>query len=82
MIIERETERLNTPDSFSKTISAHLLSKRDIIVKGLQEVGMKVVVPQAGYFLVADWAELGKLTVNCHSALLYQRKIFTHKKID
>lgn len=27
----------------------------------LQKVGMKVIVPQGGYFLIADWTALGKL---------------------
>lgn len=33
------------------------------MVEFLQAVGMKVIVPQGGYFLIADWSELGKFLI-------------------
>lgn len=40
-------------------ISAGLRPKRDLLVAGLREVGMRVFEPQGTYFVVADLAPLG-----------------------
>ena len=41
-----------------KSISADLVSKRDFIAETLREVGMKPVIPEGGYFIMADWSDL------------------------
>lgn len=35
------------------------------MVKELRDIGMKVVVPQGGYFMIIDWSDLGK-TMSFH----------------
>lgn len=32
------------------------------MIKFLTDIGMQVVIPQGGYFLLADWSTLGELT--------------------
>jgi len=41
-----------------KSISVDLASKRDFIADTLREVGMKPVIPEGGYFIMADWSGL------------------------
>ena len=60
IIFEREIERLDTPKSFFKLMSAELAKKRDYMVNELRAIGMEVVIPQAGYFMIADWTDLGE----------------------
>lgn len=60
IILEQETERYNTPDSFFQSLSDDLQIKRDFMVNNLIKIGMKVVIPQGGYFMLVDWTDLGK----------------------
>ena len=39
-------------------IIADLASKRDFIAGVLREVGMKPVIPEGGYFIMANWSNL------------------------
>jgi kynurenine--oxoglutarate transaminase/cysteine-S-conjugate beta-lyase/glutamine--phenylpyruvate transaminase len=39
-------------------IIADLASKRDFIAGVLREVGMKPVIPEGGYFIMANWSDL------------------------
>lgn len=55
---EKEMERLDSPDCYFKSISVDLLAKRDYIAQILTEVGMHPVVPEGGYFIMADWSAL------------------------
>jgi kynurenine--oxoglutarate transaminase/cysteine-S-conjugate beta-lyase/glutamine--phenylpyruvate transaminase len=55
-----ELTRLNSPESYFKTIAVDLQKKRDYIAKILEEAGMNPVVPEGGYFILADWSKLGK----------------------
>lgn len=59
IVFETEFKRLNTPDSYFPMIAIELAKKRDFMIKFLRSVGMKPVVPQGGYFLIADWSALG-----------------------
>ena len=56
---EIELDRLNTEESYFKSLAKELESKRNYVVKFLTDVGMKPVVPEGGYFVVADWSNLG-----------------------
>jgi kynurenine--oxoglutarate transaminase/cysteine-S-conjugate beta-lyase/glutamine--phenylpyruvate transaminase len=40
------------------TYNLDLASKRDFIARVLSEVGMKPVIPEGGYFIMANWADL------------------------
>ncbi|CAF1580147.1 unnamed protein product, partial [Didymodactylos carnosus] len=54
---EHELKRLNSPDCYFNSISNELLEKRDRIVQVLKECGMKPIVPDGGYFILADWTK-------------------------
>ena len=56
---EIELERLDTEESYFKSLPKELESKRDYVIKFLTEVGIKPIVPEGGYFVVADWSKLG-----------------------
>lgn len=55
---EKELPRLDTKECYFNTLSAELSLKRDFLVKALNNVGMKAVVPEGAYFLLADWSTL------------------------
>lgn len=55
---EKEMARLDQDDCYFKSISVDLQKKRDFLAKVLTEVGMKPVIPEGGYFMMADWSAL------------------------
>ena len=50
--------RLDQEDCYFRSISVDLQRKRDYLAKVLTEVGMKPVIPEGGYFMMADWSQL------------------------
>lgn len=54
---EKETARLDSPECFFNSIGPDLQKKRDAIAKVLEDVGMNPVVPEGGYFIMADWSK-------------------------
>ncbi|CAF1319148.1 unnamed protein product, partial [Didymodactylos carnosus] len=54
---EHELKRLDSPDCYFNSISSELIKKRDRIVQALKECGMKPIVPDGGYFILADWTK-------------------------
>lgn len=59
---EAELKRLDSPQCYFNAISVELKEKRDFMSKFLSEVGMKPIIPQGGYFMIADWSALGELS--------------------
>jgi len=55
---EKEMDRLDSPECYFKTISVDLQKKRDYIADICRQVGMEPVVPEGGYFIMADWSKL------------------------
>jgi kynurenine--oxoglutarate transaminase/cysteine-S-conjugate beta-lyase/glutamine--phenylpyruvate transaminase len=55
---EYELKRLNSPECYFNSISNEFLEKRDKIVQVLKECGMKPIVPDGGYFILADYSQL------------------------
>ena len=55
---EKEMSRLDQDDCYFKSISVDLQRKRDFLASVLTEVGMKPVIPEGGYFMMADWSGL------------------------
>lgn len=51
---------MDAPDCYFTSISKDLQKKRDYIANILREVGMNPVIPEGGYFIMADWSSLGK----------------------
>jgi kynurenine--oxoglutarate transaminase/cysteine-S-conjugate beta-lyase/glutamine--phenylpyruvate transaminase len=57
---ELETARIETPECYFKSISAELKPKRDKIAKLLLDAGLKPVIPEGGYFMLADISKIAK----------------------
>lgn len=55
---ETELPRLDSKECYFNTLPAELTLKRDFLVNALNTVGMKAVVPEGSYFLMADWSSL------------------------
>jgi len=55
---ELEMNRLDSPDCYFRSISVDLARKRDFIAGILDNVGLKPVIPEGGYFIMADWSSL------------------------
>lgn len=56
---ETEFKRLDSPTCYFNALPAELRVKRDFMANSLKSIGMKVILPQAGYFVIADWTPLG-----------------------
>lgn len=57
---EKEIERLESPECYFKTVQPELKPKRDQLVKLLVEAGMEPVIPEGGYFMLADISKIAK----------------------
>ena len=55
---EKEMDRLDSPEWYFKTICEYLQRKIDSIAGICRDVGMEPVVPEGGYFIMADWSKL------------------------
>ena len=60
---ELEMDRLESPDCYFRSISVDLQKKRDYIAKVLNDAGMDPVVPEGGYFIMANWSKLGRYII-------------------
>ncbi|CAB4010821.1 kynurenine--oxoglutarate transaminase 1 [Paramuricea clavata] len=58
--LEREAKLLGTDESYFLEIAASLLKKRDFEVKILRAAGFDPVVPDGGYFIIADSSRFGR----------------------
>jgi len=56
--LELEMERLGTPACYFDDISQTLLPKRNRMFKFLQSAGMKPIMPDGGYFMLADYSTI------------------------
>jgi len=55
----------NHEQSYLKTgIVKELVQKRDLLAKYLHSAGFKPLIPDAGYFMIADYSHLGKKLLN------------------
>ncbi|CAL1270234.1 unnamed protein product [Larinioides sclopetarius] len=55
---ETEIERLGKPGSYWQELAEMLEKKRDKMVKFLSEIDMAPVIPDGGYFMIADFSAL------------------------
>ena len=53
-------QRMGRPDSYLVQTVKTLQRKRDEIASILREVGMEPIVPEGGYFILADTSSMGK----------------------
>ncbi|XP_063597511.1 kynurenine aminotransferase-like [Penaeus indicus] len=51
---EIEIERFGTPECYFKSLPAELEVKRDNVVKILEDAGLYPIIPEGGYFILAD----------------------------
>jgi len=56
--LEFETKRLGTPECYFDELSRMLLPKRDWMMQFLSAAGLKPIVPDGGYFVLADYSAL------------------------
>lgn len=57
---ELEMSRMDRPECYFNSIAVDLQKKRDHIARVLAEVGLTPVIPEGGYFIMADWSKLGR----------------------
>ena len=57
---EKEMTRMGSEECYFRSISVDLQKKRDYLAKVLTDVGMRPVIPEGGYFMMADWSELAE----------------------
>lgn len=62
--LEVETARLHQPDCYFSELAQMTEKKRDDMAEILREVGLEPVVPEAGYFMMADTSPLGERLTN------------------
>ncbi|KAJ8936107.1 hypothetical protein NQ318_022929 [Aromia moschata] len=55
---EKELKRFGSDECYFVSIAQELLPKRDYMTQFLRDVGMKPIVPEGGYFMIADWSPL------------------------
>jgi len=56
--LEKEIKRLGTANSFFLKMVTDLKSRRDMMAKALRDAGMIPIVPEGGYFMLANWKPL------------------------
>lgn len=71
--IEHETDRIHEPTSYWKGLCTRLQEKRDRVCNSLSCIGMTPTVPQGGYFIMADFSNIGSF---CSNALRISNKQF------
>lgn len=59
MAFEKELTRLNDEECYFYSLARELEPKRDYMAQFLKKAGMKPIVPEGGYFMIADWSPLG-----------------------
>jgi len=52
--------RINLPDCYFNSVCEELRPKRDRMAQFLQDIDVIPTLPEAGYFMVADFSNLGK----------------------
>lgn len=60
--LEQEVPLIGKPESFFRKMQQEFFSKRDEMAEVLSVVGFKPIVPESGYFMVADTSPLGMST--------------------
>merc|ERR1719259_122971 len=55
---EVELSRRDSPDCYFTALPQELLPKRDLMVRVLEEAGLAPIVPEGGYFIMADVSKL------------------------
>ncbi|XP_031632689.1 kynurenine--oxoglutarate transaminase 3-like [Contarinia nasturtii] len=57
-VFEVELKRLDSPECYFNVLRLELQVKRDFMINVLKKSGMQPIIPQGGYFIIADWSAL------------------------
>ena len=60
--LEVETARLDQPDCYFNELPRMVEKKRDEMAEVLRDVGFDPIIPEGGYFMMADTTPLGEDT--------------------
>lgn len=58
---ELELGRIGHPDCYYHTLALELEPKRERLAACLRDVGMNPIMPEGGYFMIADYSPLSEL---------------------
>jgi len=56
--LEREFVKLNTKESFFYKMATDLKERREKMTKAVEEIGLKPLIPDGGYFMLVNWKNL------------------------
>merc|ERR1712020_95054 len=56
--LEVEIKRLGYSESYFNVLKTELKKKRDFLCTAIKDAGMVPVIPEGGYFVMADWSKL------------------------
>ena len=63
MAFEKELAMFNDQSGcYLRSLAMELLPKRDYMADVLRKAGFEPIVPQGGYFIMADFSKFGRLT--------------------
>lgn len=78
--IEFELSRFDSPECYFKSFAQELKVKRDVMADFLQDAGMRPIIPDAGYFMFADWSKLGESCNHSGIQFILNLYYFFHRK--
>ena len=65
--LELETSRRGSADCYFTSLALELLPKRDQLARVLESLGMHPVIPEGGYFMLADISQMSELFCVTHN---------------
>ncbi|XP_065410279.1 kynurenine--oxoglutarate transaminase 3 isoform X10 [Chrysemys picta bellii] len=79
-------KRMDDPDCYFYSLSRELVGKRNRMAQLLQEVGLKPVIPDGGYFMIADVSalnvDLSDMEANQHYDYKFVKWMIKSKKLS
>ena len=69
--LELETSRRGSADCYFTSLALELLPKRDQLARILESLGMHPVIPEGGYFMLADISQMSELLCVTHSVFMF-----------
>lgn len=61
--LEKELSQFNSHECWLKVSNQIACKKRDYFIELLKDTGFKPIVPDGGFFIVADWSDLGQKSI-------------------
>ena len=63
---------LGTDESYFKQLPAELLAKKDRLAEILRDAGFEPIIPDGGYFMIADASNIGMMHNSIMCVLLHK----------